>query len=263
MVFKWIRQNDNNNNDGGSSIGKIKGNGNSNTALKPRIEDARRMMQAQIVRLDAIHKKLVERDRMLFSKVTQAIQERNMQYASVLSNELAQVRRVSRMVNHVRLALEQINLRLSTISDLGDVVVTLSPAMAVVKGIGNDLSRIMPEFDGKMQEMYDMFSSIMVDTAQASNNTIPINAMLNSDAQNILDEATSLVENSIKAKLPDLPQDVLSLPEIKGEDMDMLTSINHTQTRRVGSHSSSSSSNSSSRSSRSGGSSSTKDIIAI
>ncbi|MEO9366095.1 MULTISPECIES: Snf7 family protein [Candidatus Nitrosocaldus] len=260
MVFKWIRQNDNNNDDGGSSIGKIKGNGNGNTTLKPRIEDARRMMQAQIVRLDAIHKKLVERDRMLFSKVTQAIQERNMQYASILSNELAQVRRVSRMVSHVRLALEQINLRLSTISDLGDVVVTLSPAMAVVKGIGNDLSRIMPEFDGKMQEMYDMFSSIMVDTAQASNSTIPINAMLSSDAQSILDEATSLVEDSIKAKLPDLPQDVLSLPEIKGEDMDMLTStsMNRTQTRRVGSHGSSNSGSSSSKSS-----SSTKDMIAM
>ncbi|MEM4284580.1 MAG: hypothetical protein QXS98_00150 [Candidatus Nitrosocaldus sp.] len=247
MVFKWIRQGDNNNDDGyGTSIGKIKGNGN--TALKPRIEDARRMMQTQIVRLDAIHKKLVERDRMLFSKVAQAIQERNMQYAAILSNELAQVRRVSRMVNHVKLALEQINLRLSTISDLGDVVVTLSPAMAVVRGIGNDLGRIMPEFDGKMQEMYDMFSSIMVDTAQATNSTIPIHATLTNDAQSILDEATSLVEDNIKAKLPDLQQ-VLSLPEIKEEDMNMdmlatttttTTSINRTQTRRVSSNSSSS-----------------------
>ncbi|MEM0367753.1 MAG: hypothetical protein QXW14_06700 [Candidatus Nitrosocaldus sp.] len=242
FISKWIRQGSDNG-DGASSKIKsaLKGNGHgssNNTALKPRIDDARRLMQVQIVRLDAIHKKLVEKDRTLFSKVTQAIQERNMQYASILSNELAQVRRVSRMVNHVKLALEQINLRLSTISDLGDVVVTLSPAMAVVKGIGNDLSRMMPEFDGKMQEMYDMFSSIMVDTAQASNSTIPINAMLNSsDAQAILDEATSLVEDSIKAKLPDLPQDVLTLPEIRAEEMDtssMLVS-NRTQARRVSS----------------------------
>ncbi len=240
FISKWIRQGSDNG-DGASKIKSVlKGNAHSNnTALKPRIDDARRLMQVQIVRLDAIHKKLVEKDRTLFSKVTQAIQERNMQYASILSNELAQVRRVSRMVNHVKIALEQINLRLSTISDLGDIVVTLSPAMAVVKGIGNDLSRIMPEFDGKMQEMYDMFNGIMVDTAQVSKSTIPIGAMLNdSDAQAILDEATSLVEDSIKAKLPDLPQDVLTLPEIKAEEMDTNSSMlvrSSRQTRRMSS----------------------------
>ncbi|MFN4336374.1 MAG: Snf7 family protein [Candidatus Nitrosocaldus sp.] len=242
FISKWIRQGSDNGDSASKIKSVLKGNAHgNNTALRPRIDDARRLMQVQIVRLDAIHKKLVEKDRTLFSKVTQAIQERNMQYASVLSNELAQVRRVSRMVNHVKLALEQINLRLSTISDLGDVVVTLSPAMAVVKGIGNDLNRIIPEFDGKMQEMYDMFNSIMVDT-QASNSTIPINTVFNnSDAQAILDEATSLVEDSIKAKLPDLPQDVLTLPEIKAEEMDTSSMLisNSRQTRRVSSSSSS------------------------
>ncbi|MCS7141118.1 MAG: hypothetical protein NZ888_02905 [Candidatus Nitrosocaldus sp.] len=219
FISRWIRQSDDNSGDG--SIGRIKDVMKGSSApLKPRIDDARRMMQVQIIRLDSIHRKLVEKDRTLFSKVTQALQERNMQYAAILSNELAQVRKVSRMVNHVKLALEQINLRLSTISDLGDVVVTLSPAMAVVKGISSDLSRIMPEFDGRMQEMYDMLSSIMVDTAQASNNsTVPLHTMLSNDAQAILDEATSLVEDSIKAKLPDLPEDSITLPEIRAEEM--------------------------------------------
>jgi hypothetical protein len=91
--------------------------------------------------------------------------------------------------------------------------------MSIVKGIRQDVSKIMPEFDGKMQEMYDVFSSIMIDTTQVNANSVLLaNNALSSDAQAILEEATSVVEDSIRARLPDLPQQgsfEMELPEIK------------------------------------------------
>jgi len=220
VPFRWIKGFSKDNGDGNNAISNYNdGSSRNSVSIKPKLDEARRLMQLQIARLDTIQKKLYEKDRALFAKVTQALQERDMQYASILSNELAHVRKVSRMISHVKLALEQIQLRLSTISDLGDIVVTLSPAMSIVKGIRQDVSKIMPEFDGKMQEMYDVFSSIMIDTTQVNANSVLLaNNALSSDAQAILEEATSVVEDSIRARLPDLPQQgsfEMELPEIK------------------------------------------------
>ncbi len=211
--FGWIKGNKDKDDDGNG--GNVILNG---TKMKPKLEEAKRLMQMQISKLDMIQKKLDEKDKLLFTKVTNALQERNMPYASILSKELAHVREVKKMVGSVKLALEQIQLRLSTISDLGDIVVTLSPAMSVVKGIRHDIGRLMPEFDGKIQELQDTFSSIMVDTSQSSTRgSILTDTHLSDEAQSILDEATNVIADEIRARLPDLPQHEIELPELSRE----------------------------------------------
>ena len=174
--------------------------------LKPRIEQAQRKLQLQIVRLDAVSSKLRERDQALFRRIVSAVQQRDTQYSAVLSNELSQIRKISKMVSYAKLALEQIQIRLSTITELGDVVVALNPAMAVVKNVRTGLVGMMPEVDSEMEEVSQLLSGILVESAQVPNSNVPLtHDATDSDTQSILDEAASVVENSVKNKLPDLP----------------------------------------------------------
>ena len=174
--------------------------------LKPRIEQAQRKLQLQVARLDTVSSKLRERDQELFRKVVAAVQQHDMQYSAVLSNELSQIRKIGKMVNHAKLALEQIQIRLSTITELGDVVVVLNPAMAVVKNVRSGLVGMMPEVDSEMEEISQLLSGILVESAQVPNSSLPLtHDATDNDAQSILDEAASIVENSVKDKLPDLP----------------------------------------------------------
>ena len=45
-----------------------------------------------------------------------------MQRVNVFANELAEIRKMEKMIVHARLALEQIVIRLRTVSELGNVV---------------------------------------------------------------------------------------------------------------------------------------------
>ncbi len=174
--------------------------------FKPRIEQAQRKLQLQISRLDSVSFKLREKDQALFRKIVSAVQQHDMQYSAVLSNELSQIRKISKMVNHAKLALEQIQIRMSTITELGDVVVALNPAMAVVKNVKSGLVGMMPEVDNEMEEVSQLLGSILVESAQVPNSSPTLtHDATNSDVQSILDEAASIVENSVKNKLPDLP----------------------------------------------------------
>jgi division protein CdvB (Snf7/Vps24/ESCRT-III family) len=194
-------------------------------ALKPRIEEAQRKLQVQIVRLDTVSSKLREKDQSLFKRVISAVQQHDMEYSAILSNELAQIRKISKMVNHAKLALEQIQIRLSTINELGDVVVTLNPAMAVVKNVRSGLIGMMPQVDSEMDEISQLLSGILIESGQVPNNSMEFaHHTHNTDAQSILDEAASVVENHVKDKLPDLPKTIKREKPLENvSDEEMLT----------------------------------------
>jgi division protein CdvB (Snf7/Vps24/ESCRT-III family) len=175
------------------------------TPLKPRIEEAQKKLQMQISKLDGIASKLQEKDHLVFKRIVQAMQNHDNHYAKVLSSELSQVRKMNKMASSAKLALEQIQLRLNTITELGDVVVTLSPAMSVIKGIQGGLSSMMPEADQSFGQISNILGSIMADSGQIPTAEITESNMINEDAMEIIEEASAIVEQDMKVKLPDLP----------------------------------------------------------
>jgi len=204
---KWIRPQ-------AESVGiKILENIKPQPPLKPRIEEAQKKLQFQISKLDNISIKMDSKDQLIFKRVVQAVQNHEIQYAKVLSAELAQIRKMSKMVNSAKLALEQIHLRLNTITELGDVVVTLSPAMSVIKGIQNGLTSMMPEADHSLTQISDLLGGILADSAQIPAAEINNSKVMSEDSIKIIEEATAIVEQSMKEKFPDLPA-----IELEGKD---------------------------------------------
>src|SRR5215207_4854578 len=184
---------------------KFMDNIKSPVPLKPKIEDAQKKLQLQISKLDGISNKMHEKDHLIFKRIVYAMQNHDSQYAKVLSNELSQIRKMNKMVSSAKLAMEQIQLRLNTITELGDVVVTLSPAMSVIKGIQGGLSSMMPEADQSFGQISDLLGSIMADSGQIPTTEIGASTGLNEDSMKIIEEASAIVEQNMKDKFPDLP----------------------------------------------------------
>lgn len=177
----------------------------SQTPLKPRIEEAQKKLEMQISKLESISGKIVEKDQLIFKRIVHSIQNHDVQYAKLLSNELSQIRKMSKMVDSAKLALEQIQLRLNTITELGDVVVTLTPAMSVIKNIQGGLTSMVPEADQSLSQISDLMGGILSDSAQIPKHEVDSGRPLSEESTSIIEEATTLVEQSMKEKFPDLP----------------------------------------------------------
>jgi division protein CdvB (Snf7/Vps24/ESCRT-III family) len=175
------------------------------TPLKPRIEEAQKKLHMQISRLDAIASRMQEKDKLIFKRVVLAMQSHDSSHAKVLSGELSQIRKMNKMVTSAKLALEQIQLRLNTMTELGDVVVTLSPAMSVIKGLQSGLSGMMPEADQSFGQISELLGNIMTDSGQIPNSEIANFNTINEDTAQIMEEASAVVEMNMKSKFPDLP----------------------------------------------------------
>jgi division protein CdvB (Snf7/Vps24/ESCRT-III family) len=205
MVFgdgkKW-----NNNAQSESIRDKLREVTQSQTPLKPRIEEAQRKLQIQISKLDSISSKMQEKDKVIFSRIVNAMQNHDSHYAKVLSGELSQIRRTNKMVNSAKLAFEQIQLRLNTMTELGDVVVTLSPAMSVIKGIQGGLKTMLPEADQSFGQISELLGGIMSGSSQIPTAEIASKDLtFDEEAIKIIEEASAIVEEDTRDKFPDLP----------------------------------------------------------
>ena len=85
------------------------------------------------------------------------------------------------MVGGAKLSMEQIKLRLDTVSELGDVVVTLSPCMSIIKGLSPSLSGIMPEANASMQDLSEILGDVMAGSSVSVNDDLGLGNGNNAD----------------------------------------------------------------------------------
>ncbi|EPA04782.1 Snf7 family protein, partial [Candidatus Nitrosarchaeum limnium] len=132
----------------------------------------------------------------------------NNAYAQAYANELVQVRKMKNMVSGAKLSMEQIQLRLNTVSELGDVVVTLSPCMSLIKGLSPSLSGIMPEATSSMEDLSQILGDVMVGSSIQGNDLMSVGNTTNSDTLAILEEAHSIIAGQTQSSIPDIPDNL-------------------------------------------------------
>jgi division protein CdvB (Snf7/Vps24/ESCRT-III family) len=172
--------------------------------LKPRLDAVQKKIQVQISRLEELHGALKSRDEEAFRKLVTSIKENHAQYSTVLSSDLARARQVSRVVFLSRVALEKLVAKLSSASDFGDLVIVLSPAMAVVKNLRSSLTPHVPEMEGELGIISELLSGILVDAGQVGGYTINFETA-NEEAVRLIDEASAVVEQKMKEEFPGVP----------------------------------------------------------
>ena len=173
-------------------------------APKPRIEQAVNKLQGQISKMDSMLSKLRERDAQLFKRIVAAMQHHDAATSRVLSNELAEIRKVSKMLGNARMALEQVQLRLTTIHDLGDAMVAIAPAMSTMKGLKSSLGRFMPEADSELNAMTQTLNGLMMDSLAGGDFNVDTDAS-NEETERILQEASAVAEQQIGDRFPSVP----------------------------------------------------------
>ena len=101
------------------------------------------------------------------------------------------------MIGGAKLAMEQIQMRLGTMSDLGDIVVTLSPCMAMIKNINASVGSFMPQMSSSMQDLAGTLNDILGD-ASITNTGMIQDQPIGSEAAAILHEAQATLEGNAK-----------------------------------------------------------------
>jgi division protein CdvB (Snf7/Vps24/ESCRT-III family) len=210
MNSRWVKSesilaNDNHNNSNNNSNDQDVPLPKPGGPLKPRLDAVRKKIQMQIGRLKELHNMLKLKDHAIFHKLMTSIKENDAQHSTVLSSELARARQVSRVVLLSYVALEKIIAKLSAASGFGDLVIILSPSMAVVKNLRSSLTPYVPEMEEELGIVSELLSGILVDAGQVGGYTINFEAA-NEEAVRLIGEASLAVDQKIREEFPGIPE---------------------------------------------------------
>lgn len=186
-----------------SLASKIKNVGKPTVDLKEQITVVIQRLDAQTQSLDRAVKRFESRDAEIFQRVVKAMTERDTPRANILATELGEIRKVEKMLSHASIALQSVSMRLSTVSEMGDVVSVLSPAKSMLNNIRSEMCSILPEASQELGNIGSLLSDIVTTTNQSSD--IPENTiMASADAMAILEEAEVAAEKRVGEKFPEV-----------------------------------------------------------
>ena len=174
------------------------------SALKNKISNAQSALQIQISKLECTHKKLQDNHDRIFNKIVDAKKARDESKARSYAIELQELRKIKTMIGNAKLSMEQIQLRLNTVSELGDVVVTLSPCMSLIKGLAPSISSLMPGVSSSLQDLTGVLNDVMT-TSTFDPESMISNDHMDQDTTAILEEAHAVIEGETISKMPEPP----------------------------------------------------------
>ena len=172
--------------------------------LKNKMYDAGKKMESQILRLEQTQTKLKQNHEHVFKKIVNAKLIRNESRARTYAIELQEIKKAKNKIAEAKLAMEQIKLRLNTVSELGDIVVTLSPCMSLIKGLAPSISTLMPQMHTSMEDLTSMFGDMLTDSSLSQESMTPIHQG-NTDTDAILQEAHDVIEGKTRTAMPEPP----------------------------------------------------------
>jgi len=127
----------------------------------------------------------------------------------MLANELAEIRGHRNLLMNAKLSLENVALRLRTLSEFGNFVSSVSPVVDILESVKTRVSGILPEVGIELGYIGTKLNTLSIRMGQGNSATFDFNVS-GENAEKIMEEAAMIAENQMKRKLPEIPTDETS-----------------------------------------------------
>ena len=176
-----------------------------------------RKLRIQKAKLEQVSFRLQRRDRILFEACTVYVRKNQHERAAICANELSQVRKLRNMVVHCQIALERIILRLETIKEVSEIFAELKPTLRTLKGLTQNLVKVLPDVAVELEKVNESITETLAMTR--INPELPLPMPVKTEAgEEILKEATAVLEEKLSEQLPEPPAPVQTSQVILKEE---------------------------------------------
>ena len=118
-------------------------------------------------KLDQANERFTQKDKALFAKLVDAYAKHDTAHANMYATELAEVRKMTKLIMNASLALDQVTQtkNLHRIRRHGR---TLGPAIGVLRSVSTCIGGVLPEAENELGEIGNMLSGLMFDAGSTA-----------------------------------------------------------------------------------------------
>jgi transcription initiation factor IIE alpha subunit len=121
------------------------------------------------------------------------------------ANELAEVRKLLKLLTQTQIAIERIILRLETIKELSTIMIDLKPALTALKNVTANLVETMPDIACELDKVNDSIQDTLTVTKLSSEQPITYSNLKTPAGEEILKEVNNAIEQRLTEQLPEPP----------------------------------------------------------
>jgi division protein CdvB (Snf7/Vps24/ESCRT-III family) len=173
--------------------------------LRKKLFETDRALVSQISKLDKTITKMNAKEKTLFAKTSSAFQRHDTVQANSYAAELSELRKAIKLVEGAKLSLESVQVRLTTITDIGDLAVAIAPVGQVVRTVRKTLMVVMPSANETMGDINSTLQGLMQEVGSVPGSFGFDTGVANEGAEKILAEAAVVAESKMNSVLPTLP----------------------------------------------------------
>jgi division protein CdvB (Snf7/Vps24/ESCRT-III family) len=175
-----------------------------NKPIRDRISSAMYRLRTQQSRLELGSLKMQQRDKELFKKCVDAQLSKDKARASMYAEECAEIRKIAKIILQCQLAIERSVSRLEMAQEIGDLAHNMTPIVGLISTLRKQISGIMPEVSSELGMVSETLREIVLETGTATGGLVSTE-VTTPEAQTILSEASTVAEQRMKEKFPEIP----------------------------------------------------------
>lgn len=162
-------------------------------------------LKTQKFKLGQVIVKLTHRDKILFKTCATELKAKNNERAAIFANELAEIRKLTKVLYHTQILVERIILRLETLKEFNAAFADLKPVLRNLKAVTKGLSSFMPQMAYEMERVNETIFEVMT-TCKIDSSKLEVPTDVKTPGgEEVLREVAELLEEQITEKLPAPP----------------------------------------------------------
>jgi division protein CdvB (Snf7/Vps24/ESCRT-III family) len=162
-------------------------------------------LKSQQFKLGQVIIKLTTRDKILFKTCALALQEKNNERAAIFANELAEIRKLTKVIYHTQILVERIILRLETLKEFNAAFSDLKPVLTNLQSVTKSLNVFMPQMAIEMERVNEsIFEVISMSKLDADKLEVPTDVKT-PGGEEVLAEVADFLEEKLTEQLPTPP----------------------------------------------------------
>jgi len=126
----------------------------------------------------------------------------------IFANELAEVRKLTKIIAQVQILIERIVLRLETLKELNAAFADLKPVLRILHSVTERLTILMPQMAYEMERVNDSIDETLAMTSIGSPQLDMPFDVKTPGGEEVLKEVSTLLEQRLAEKLPEPPTSV-------------------------------------------------------
>ncbi|MGQ9459841.1 MAG: Snf7 family protein [Candidatus Bathyarchaeaceae archaeon] len=165
-------------------------------------------LKIQRFKLEQVIVRLRERDTTLFETCAKALKNKNKERATIFANELAEVRKLAKIISQTQILIERIILRLETLKELNAAFADLKPLLAILHNVSKHLTTLMPQMAYEMERVNEsIHETLAMSSISLPQPDMPFDVKT-PGGEEVLKEVSEFLEQRLAEKLPEPPTSV-------------------------------------------------------